>query len=102
MQRGRQPERSNVPISRGVADYLLRAAEEKAGLPKLERGLWHSYRRLWALERKHLPDVDTSKAGGWRDITTMRRSDQQANPATTLRVVENAPEAFEAASKDVA
>jgi integrase len=83
--------RPSEPITKAAADHLLRSAEATAGLAKLERGLWHTYRRLWASERKHLPDVDTSKAGGWRDITTMRQSYQQADPATTLKVVENAP-----------
>jgi hypothetical protein len=79
------------PITRAAADYLLRRAEDLAGLPKLERGLWHAYRRLWAVERKHLPDVDVAKAGGWRDLATMKQSYQQPDPATVLRVVENEP-----------
>ena len=29
------------------------------------------------------------RAGGWRDLATMKRSYQQADPATTLRVIEN-------------
>lgn len=75
-----------------MAASLLRAqAEVRARLPKLECGLWHPYRRAWASERKHLPDVDTAKAGGWRDRATIRRSYQQADPATTYKVVENAP-----------
>ena len=41
-----------------------------------------SYRRLFASERKHLPDVDLMRAGGWRDLATMKRSYQQADPAT--------------------
>ena len=79
------------PITRAAADHLLRRAEDLAQLPKLERGLWHSYRRLWASERKHLPDVDTAKAGGWRDLSTMKQSYQQPDAATMLRVVENTP-----------
>lgn len=47
--------------------------------------------RLWTIEWKHLPDVDVAEAGGWRELTTMRRSYQQADPATTLRIVENQP-----------
>jgi len=31
------------------------------------------------------------RAGGWRDLATMKRSYQQADPATTLRVIENEP-----------
>lgn len=85
-------ENVDQPISRIAADHLLRSAEKRAGLAKLERGLWHPYRRLFASERKHLPDVDTAKAGGWRDLATMRNSYQQSDPATLLKVVENRPE----------
>ena len=78
-----------TPITRAAADHLLRTAEQLAKLPKFDRGLWHCYRRLWASERKHLPAVDTSKAGGWRDVTTMRQEYQASDPKTTLQVVEN-------------
>ena len=33
--------------------------------PKLDGGLWHPYRRAWAISRKHLPTVDVAAAGGW-------------------------------------
>ena len=66
-------------------------AEGRAKLPKLERGRFHPYRRLFATERKHLPDVDVAEAAGWRDLRTMKRSYQQPDPATVLRVVESAP-----------
>ena len=35
------------------------------------------------------------RAGAWRDLATMKRSYQQADPATTLRVIENASETGE-------
>ena len=44
--------------------------------------------RLWASERKHLPDVDVAAAGGWRSTAAMRVSYQQADAATQLQVVE--------------
>jgi hypothetical protein len=44
-----------------------------------------------AVERKHLPDVDVAQAGGWRDLATMKRSYQQADAATVLKVIENEP-----------
>jgi hypothetical protein len=78
--------------------YFLRRAEDRAKLPHLERGGFHSYRRLWAVERKHLPDVDVARGAGWRDIATMKRSYQQADPATTLRAIENATDMAEPAS----
>lgn len=82
--------RETVPISRAAADHLLRVAERKAQLPKFDRGLWHPYRRAWASERKHQPDVDTARSGGWRDLTTMKTAYQQADAATMLKVIENA------------
>ncbi len=83
---------SERPWNKMMALYYLRRAEGAAGLPRLERGGFHSYRRLWASERKHLPDVDVAKAGGWRDLATMKRSYQHADPATVLRAIENVHE----------
>lgn len=45
---------------------------------------------MGALWREHLSDVDVAKAGGWRDLATMKRSYQRPDPATVLRVIENA------------
>lgn len=39
-----------------------------------------------------------SHAGGWLDIQTMKRSYQQPDPVTTLRAIENAPDAAKPAS----
>jgi integrase len=91
-------KKPDAPISKHAADNLLRRAELAAKLPKLDRGMWHAYRRLWASERKHLPDVDTAKAGGWRDVVTMRQAYQRSDPATVLRVIELAPDPAEADS----
>jgi integrase len=84
-------EDASRPAGKLMAEYWLLRAETLAGLPKLDRGVWHPYRRLWAMERKELPDVDVAKAGGWRDLSTMKRSYQQPDPATVLRVIENTP-----------
>jgi integrase len=88
------PSRVHVdrPLTKIDADYLLRTAEKAAGVPKFDRGLWHPYRRAWASSRKHLPDVDVSKAGGWRDLATMKAAYQQADPATMLKAIENEPD----------
>jgi integrase len=77
-------------VDQGVlAKWLLRA-EARAGLPKLERGTFHPYRRLFVVLGKHLPDVEVAKAGGWRDLYVMKRSYQRPEAAGVLRVVENA------------
>ena len=77
------------PIRRDVAARLLLRAEKRAELPKLHRGVYHPYRRLWASERKALPSKDVAHAGGWKDIETMLGSYVQSDAATVLRVVEN-------------
>lgn len=84
------PEDDAEPIRSDVAKKWLLRAEELAGLPKLRGGLWHPYRRLWASERKHLPDVDVAAAGGWKDTRALKLSYQQADPESVLRAVENA------------
>lgn len=66
-------------------------AEQKAGLPKLERGLWHAFRRAYASDRKHLPDMDVTASAGGRDVSTMKRAYQRPDPATVLWAIENAP-----------
>jgi len=43
---------ANVPVIKDVFSEWLRAAEKKAGLPKLDGSLWHAYRRGWAIARR--------------------------------------------------
>jgi hypothetical protein len=54
--------------------------------------LWHPYRRKWATERKHMPDVDVAAAGGWAELTSLKRAYQQADQGTMLQVVQGAGE----------
>ncbi len=56
-------------------------------MTKQEGTLWHAYRRKWATERKHLPDVDVAAAGGWPETGSPKRCYQQADEATMLEVV---------------
>ena len=90
------PEDPSVPMTRHLADKWLRKAEELAGLEPLKGSLWHAYRRKWATERKHLPDVDVAQAGGWKSTHALKASYQQADADTMLRVVEGGAELREA------
>ncbi len=76
------------PLRRDVAARWLLQAERFASLPKMLGGVWHPYRRLWATERKHLPDADVAQAGGWTGTQALRLAYQHADPVTKLRVVE--------------
>lgn len=63
-------------------------AEKRAKLDKIDGGDFHPYRRKWATERKHLPDVDVARAGGWsQDTRALKASYQQVDEATLLAVV---------------
>lgn len=90
------PEDAQKPISRHLADAWLRKAEALAGVEPQKGSLWHAYRRKWATERKHLPDVDVAAAGGWKTVHTLQTAYQQADAETMLRVVTGAGELREA------
>lgn len=81
------PRNRNEPVGDEVLRQWLRAVLESAGLPRLPREAFHGVRRKWRTERKHLPDVDVAKAGGWRSIPTMNRSYLQADDAGVLDAV---------------
>ena len=71
------------------AKWLLEG-KEAAELPKLAGSVAQAYRRIWATERKMLPGVDVAATGGWMSTQDLKLSYQHGDPATALRVVENA------------
>jgi integrase len=82
-----KPTDPDKPITAFLADKWLRRAEELAGVEKQDGTLWHAYRRKWATERKHHPDVDVAKAGGWASLEALKTAYQQADDETILKVV---------------
>jgi integrase len=81
------PISPDQPIRYELASDWLMKAEKLAEVPKQKGSLWHAYRRKWATERKHLPDVDVAAAGGWTETDSLKQCYQQADEATMLRVV---------------
>lgn len=90
------PKDGEKPITRHLADKWLREGEKLAGLEPQRGSLWHAYRRKWATERKHLPNVDVAAAGGWADTQALVKCYQRADEDTILRVVLEAGELREA------
>jgi len=86
-----------VAVSRDKFGDWLEAAENKAGLTKLDGSLWHAYRRAWATSRKGLPAADVAAAGGWRDAATMIRCYQMPDDATLLEVMSHSKKIVERA-----
>jgi hypothetical protein len=74
------------PAPRELLSQWIEKAEEKAGLPKLSRGLCHPYRRKWRTERSNLPLKAVAVAGGWDDIATMNQCYDQPDDADLLAV----------------
>lgn len=81
------PRRKGRPWSRWHARDLLERAERAAGVPPIDGGHFHPYRRKWATERKHLPAQDVAAAGGWRDLRSLQNAYQQVDEETLLAVV---------------
>lgn len=85
--RGRLLSPPEDPVSRHLASKWLVAVEELTGLERTKGSRWQAYRRKWATERKHLPDVDVAAAGGGASQEALNRSYQQADQDTMLQVV---------------
>ena len=47
----------------------------------------HCYRRLRAIERRHLPAIDVAAAGGWGDTQALTRIYQKAEAAGVAQAV---------------
>jgi integrase len=50
-------------VRKELARYWLKRAEKFAKPTAMERGGFHAFRRLWASERRHLPEQDVAR---WR------------------------------------
>ena len=81
------PTNPKKHVSKELASAWLERAEKIAKVEKQKGGLWHPYRRKWATERKHLPDVDVAAAGGWTRTDTMTDVYQQPDMEGMYRVV---------------
>jgi len=76
------------PMDRWWIVRWLLEAERDAGLPKLVGGVWHPYRRKWAMERKHWPIHDVAAVGGWKSIRSLLECYAQGD-RDTMRAVAN-------------
>jgi integrase len=81
--RRKEPQRSAPPEL--LSEWILKA-ETSAGLPKLEGGTCHPFRRKWKSERAHHPVKAVAVAGGWTDIATMLRCYDHPDDADVLAV----------------
>lgn len=74
------------PMDRWLFERWLLVAESDAKLPKLVGGVWHPYRRKWAMERKQWPIRDVAAVGGWKSHRSLLECYAQADRETMLGV----------------
>jgi hypothetical protein len=68
-----------------------REAEQVAGVKKLKGGLWHPYRRKWAIERKHLPLVDVGETGSRAGVVASAQGGNDSRNGSSGRKNKQAP-----------
>ncbi len=79
------PER---PFSRHLMrDYMERGLARVKITPGARFG-WHSLRRKFATDLKHLPLVDLCALGGWKDAQTILKCYQRSDEGTMRRALE--------------
>jgi integrase len=82
------PEDPMRPLDKDRADTMLERAYKLAGVKRRKGGLWHPFRRRWAMKRKGLPLTDVAETGGWDDVRTLLTCYQLADPDTMRRVAD--------------
>lgn len=81
------PRQPHVPRSRYTFAEWWQKAEELAGLKREPHCSWHSLRRKFATELKHIPLVDLAALGGWKSTATILACYQQADANTMRRAL---------------
>lgn len=92
---------ANEHAPRELISQWIRKAEVAAGLPKLEGGTCHPYRRKWRSERRHLPTKAVAQAGGWTDVVTMERCYDLPDDADLLAVTSETNKRHESLPKAI-
>jgi integrase len=83
------PTDPDVPVSRNLMRDWWREMQKRAKLPP-ERGRgWHSLRRKFATELKHVPLKDLTYLGGWKDHQTLLICYQRADETTMTEALRN-------------
>jgi integrase len=65
------PSDTERPCSRNIMRDWWNRAQSRAGLAHIERLGWHSLRRKFANDLRHVPLKDLSSLGGWKDTQTL-------------------------------
>lgn len=78
----RSPSEPNEPVSRHLVRDWWQKMEQAAKLSAEPGRGWHSLRRKFATELKHVPTKDLQALGGWKDHQTILTCYQSADEAS--------------------
>ena len=76
------PKKANEACSRHLMRSWWGRAERLAGLEHVKGCGWHSLRRKFATELKHIPLADLCEMGGWKDSQTILKCYQRPDVRT--------------------
>lgn len=76
------------PVAHATFRKWWRAAEVRAKLAHVPHRGWHSLRRKFASELKHVPLKDLCQLGGWKDASTVLRCYMKPDEATMRAALE--------------
>ncbi len=79
------------PTSRYTFLDWWRKAEQLARIPRVKRRGWHSLRRMFANDLRHVPLRDLAALGGWKEPTTVLKVYQSADEATMRAALDSRP-----------
>ena len=82
------PSDPSIPMSRHLLRDWWQRGEALAGLSHEPGRGWHSLRRLFATELKHIPLKDLCELGGWKSAQTVLTCYQTADPVTMRTALE--------------
>lgn len=78
----RSPHNPEEAVSRHRARFWWKRLESLAGLPTEAGRGWHTLRRKFATELKHVPLPDVAFLGGWQSAQTILKCYQQPDDVT--------------------
>ena len=76
------PRNPATPCSRYIMEDWWKKARQRAGFAGIPRLGWHSLRRKFASEMKHMPLRDLCELGGWKNPVTVLKCYQHPDEST--------------------
>jgi integrase len=83
------PADPGLPCSRNIMRDWWNAVQKAAGLETLPRLGWHSLRRKFANDLRHVPLKDLATLGGWKDTQTLLKCYLKEDEAAMVEALQS-------------